>query len=67
MTRIAKWQNSRYELPYDDGVHEMQTYISDDGQEWSLIGYDGVLRDIADDDPFFFGSRIVLEGGPRPT
>jgi hypothetical protein len=60
----ATWTGERYELDYDDGVHMLQTYISSDGDSWELIGYDGVLRYIEDDE-FFDNVDIALSGGPR--
>lgn len=67
-TQTATWNGDRYELPYNDGIHMLQTYISADGDSWELIGYDGVLRYI-DEDEFFDSSEIVLVGGPaaNPT
>jgi hypothetical protein len=67
MSEMAIWNDEakRYELPYDDGIHMLQTYISDDGDNWSLIGFDGVLRYISDDDEFFNGLTITFADGPR--
>lgn len=61
----ARWTGTRYELPYDDGEHMEQTYISADGESWELVGYDGVVRHINDHDEFFDRAIISLRGGPR--
>ena len=65
---IAEWnvELGRYELPCQDNIHNGQTYISANGDNWDLAGPDGVPRGEVDADPFLrAGNQILLVGGPK--
>jgi hypothetical protein len=64
----ARWDEhlGRYEVPCEDSLHRVQTYLSADGSNWEVVDHEGARCILsAEDDALLSDLRIQLLGGPR--